>query len=103
VAIHLMQWILFFSTGALVGAFGSRSFGGALQLGFSWLVWGVFVRTIAFWHITWSVNSITHLWGYRSFDTSYDSLNNWLVVLVSNGEGWHNNHHAEPRCAGHGQ
>jgi hypothetical protein len=59
--------------------------------------------TIAVWHITWSVNSITHLWGYRTFDTPDDSRNNWLVALLSNGEGWHNNHHAEPRSIAHGQ
>jgi stearoyl-CoA desaturase (delta-9 desaturase) len=101
--IHLVQWMAFFGTGSLIGALVSGSVVGALQLGLSWLVWGVFVRTIAVWHITWSVNSITHLWGYRSFDTPDDSRNNWLVGLVSNGEGWHNNHHAEPRCAAHGQ
>ena len=56
----------------------------------------------AVWHITWSVNSVTHLWGYRNFDTHDNSRNNWLVGLVSNGEGWHNNHHAEPRSAAHG-
>ena len=75
---------------------------GALQLGLSWLVWGVVLRTVLVWHITWSVNSVTHLWGYRTFDTADDSRNNWLVGLVSNGEGWHNNHHADPRCAAHG-
>jgi fatty-acid desaturase len=101
--IHLTQWMAFFGTGSLVGALGSGSLGAALQLGLSWLVWGVFVRTVAVWHITWSVNSITHLWGYRSFDTPDDSRNNWLVALVSNGEGWHNNHHADPRCATHGR
>jgi stearoyl-CoA desaturase (delta-9 desaturase) len=52
--IHVTQWTAFFGAGALVGALGSRSLGGALQLGLSWLVWGVFVRTIAVWHITWS-------------------------------------------------
>jgi fatty-acid desaturase len=61
------------------------------------------VRTVAVWHITWSVNSVTHLWGYRNFATHDDSRNNWVVGLVSNGEGWHNNHHAEPRAAAHGQ
>jgi fatty-acid desaturase len=99
----LAQWTAFLGTGGLIGAFATRSLSGALQLGLSWLVWGVFVRTIAVWHITWSVNSITHLWGYRSFDTPDDSRNNWLVALVSNGEGWHNNHHADPRCAAHGR
>jgi fatty-acid desaturase len=101
--IHVVQWLVFFGTGALVGALGGGSLSGALQLGSSWLVWGVLVRTIAVWHITWSVNSITHRWGYRTFDTPDDSRNNWLVGLISNGEGWHNNHHAEPRCASHGQ
>jgi stearoyl-CoA desaturase (delta-9 desaturase) len=60
------------------------------------------VRTVAVWHITWSVNSVTHLWGYRNFPTRDDSRNNWLVGLLSNGEGWHNNHHAHPRSASHG-
>src|SRR5262249_10112114 len=54
------------------------------------------------WHITWSVNSVTHLWGYRNYETGENSRNNWFVGLVSNGEGWHNNHHAQPRCAAHG-
>jgi stearoyl-CoA desaturase (delta-9 desaturase) len=102
-AIHRLQWAAFFGLGALVGAVWTGSLWGALQLGLSWLVWGVFLRTVAVWHITWSVNSITHLWGYRNFETADGSRNNWLVGLVSNGEGWHNNHHAEPRCAAHGQ
>jgi len=74
----------------------------AIQFGASLLVWGVFVRTVAVWHITWSVNSVTHLWGYRNFDTDEDSRNNVFVGLISNGEGWHNNHHAHPRSARHG-
>jgi stearoyl-CoA desaturase (delta-9 desaturase) len=101
--VHLAQWTAYLGTGCLIGALGTRSLLGALQLGFSWLFWGVFVRTVAVWHITWSVNSITHLWGYRTFHTPDDSRNNWLVGLLSNGEGWHNNHHAEPRCAAHGR
>jgi stearoyl-CoA desaturase (delta-9 desaturase) len=102
-SIHAAQWAAFFLVGAVVGGLWTWSPVGALQLGLSWLVWGVFLRTVAVWHITWSVNSVTHLWGYRNFDTKDDSRNNWLVGLVSNGEGWHNNHHAEPRCAAHGQ
>jgi stearoyl-CoA desaturase (delta-9 desaturase) len=101
--VHRAQWTAFLCAGALVGALSTYSLRGALQLALSWLVWGVFVRTVAVWHITWSVNSITHLWGYRTFDTHDDSRNNWLVGLVSNGEGWHNNHHAAPRCVAHGQ
>jgi stearoyl-CoA desaturase (delta-9 desaturase) len=72
------------------------------QFGLSLLVWGVFIRTVATWHITWSVNSVTHVWGYRNYATPDNSRNNFLVGLLSNGEGWHNNHHADQRAAAHG-
>jgi stearoyl-CoA desaturase (delta-9 desaturase) len=101
--IHRTQWVAFLGLGALAGALGTWTLLGAVQLGLSWLVWGVFIRTIAVWHVTWSVNSVTHLWGYRNFPTRDNSRNNWLIGLLSNGEGWHNNHHAEPRCAAHGR
>ncbi len=101
--IQAAQWGAFLGIGALVGGVLTGTVLGALQLSLSWLVWGVFVRMVGVWHITWSVNSLTHLWGYRNFETRDDSRNNWLVALLSNGEGWHNNHHAKPRCAAHGQ
>jgi stearoyl-CoA desaturase (delta-9 desaturase) len=65
-------------------------------------MFGVFVRTVLVWHITWAVNSVTHLWGYRNYETDEDSRNNLIVGFISNGEGWHNNHHADPRSARHG-
>lgn len=100
--IALVSWAVFF-----FGAFGfelarGASLGAATQFGLSVLVWGVFVRTVAVWHITWSVNSVTHLWGYRNYATDEDSRNNIIIGLISNGEGWHNNHHADPRSARHG-
>jgi stearoyl-CoA desaturase (delta-9 desaturase) len=101
--MHLIHWSAFLVTGALVGALTTWSWLGALQLGLSWLIWGVFVRTVVHLHCTWAVNSVTHRWGYRNFETHDDSRNHWLVAIVSNGEGWHNNHHAEPRCAAHGR
>lgn len=73
-----------------------------VQLGLSWLVWGVFLRTVLVWHVTWSVNSLSHLWGYKNYETRDHSQNNWFVALLTSGEGWHNNHHAKPRCAAHG-
>jgi stearoyl-CoA desaturase (delta-9 desaturase) len=100
--IQAGQWAAFLTLGLVVGALMTHSWLGALQLGLSWLVWGVFVRIVAVWHITWSVNSMTHVWGYRNFRTHDNSRNNVLVGLISNGEGWHNNHHAQPRSAGHG-
>jgi fatty-acid desaturase len=64
------------------------------------VAWAVFLRTVLVWHITWSVNSLTHLFGYRNHETGENSRNNWLVALVACGEGWHNNHHADPaRCS----
>jgi stearoyl-CoA desaturase (delta-9 desaturase) len=71
----------------------------ATQFGFSLLVWGVFVRTVVVWHIAWTVNSLAHLFGYRNYNTSDNSRNNWFAALVSLGEGWHNNHHAFPYSA----
>ena len=54
------------------------------------------------WHITWSVNSVTHLWGYRNYETPDNSRNNIVIGLLAGGEGWHNNHHAAPTSARHG-
>ncbi len=48
------------------------------------------------------VNSATHYWGNRRFETKDDSTNNWAVALLTFGEGWHNNHHAQPTSARHG-
>jgi stearoyl-CoA desaturase (delta-9 desaturase) len=71
-------------------------------VGLSWLVWGIFVRLTLSYHVTWLVNSATHMWGYRTYETKDDSTNLWWVALLGFGEGWHNNHHAFPRSARHG-
>jgi fatty-acid desaturase len=70
--------------------------------GLSWVIWGVFVRTVVVYHATWFVNSATHTWGYQNFKTGDNSTNLWWVALLSFGEGWHNNHHAYQRSAAHG-
>ena len=71
----------------------------AVQFGASVWLWGVVVRTVIVWHITWSVNSLAHVSGYQNYDTGDQSRNNVLVAILASGEGWHNNHHAEPNCA----
>ncbi len=48
------------------------------------------------------MNSLAHVFGYRNYETREHSTNNWLVALIAHGEGWHNNHHADPRSAAHG-
>jgi len=70
--------------------------------GWQMVLWGIFLRSVFGWHFTWLVNSATHLWGSRRFETRDDSRNNGLVAAVTFGEGWHNNHHAYPRSAKHG-
>jgi len=70
--------------------------------GWQMVLWGIFLRSVFGWHFTWLVNSATHLWGTRRFETRDDSRNNALVAAVTFGEGWHNNHHAYPRSAKHG-
>ena len=60
------------------------------------LMWGFFVPTIVLYHATFAVNSITHLFGKRKFNTDDESKNNWLIAIFAFGEGWHNNHHFFP-------
>ena len=62
--------------------------------GFGALIWGVFVRMVVLYHATWLVNSAAHIWGYQTHNVGDLAHNNWLVALVTFGEGWHNNHHA---------
>jgi fatty-acid desaturase len=78
------------------------SIGLFLAGGWPWLLWGTFFRVTLGLHVTWLVNSATHIWGSRRFDTRDDSRNNWWVALLTGGEGWHNNHHAHPVSASHG-
>jgi stearoyl-CoA desaturase (delta-9 desaturase) len=95
--------VLFYLAGFAVGLLSpGGSMIGGVQFGLSLLVWGVFLRTVLVWHITWSVNSFGHVWGYRSYDTRGNSRNNIWIALISNGDGWHNNHHADQRAASHG-
>ena len=96
--IALAQLPAFFLLGFIVGWIGWGS-ASALQLGLSMIVWGVYVRIIAVWHITWSVNSLSHLFGYQNYETEEHSRNNWFVAILTVGEGWHNNHHEDPSTA----
>jgi stearoyl-CoA desaturase (delta-9 desaturase) len=68
----------------------------------SGLIWGGIVRVFLMQHVTWSINSVCHVWGGREFHTSDHSTNNFPIAILSLGEGWHNNHHAFPTSARHG-
>lgn len=70
--------------------------------GWQLLVWGFVISTVAVYHGTFTVNSLAHVWGHRRYNTKDDSRNNWLIALITLGEGWHNNHHHYPAAARQG-
>jgi stearoyl-CoA desaturase (delta-9 desaturase) len=61
--------------------------------GFFALVWAFAVCQVLTWHGTFTINSLSHLWGGRRYRTSDDSRNNFVLAVITMGEGWHNNHH----------
>jgi stearoyl-CoA desaturase (Delta-9 desaturase) len=61
--------------------------------GWGLFAWGFCLSTVLLWHGTFTINSLSHLFGKRRFPTADTSKNNWLLALVTLGEGWHNNHH----------
>jgi stearoyl-CoA desaturase (delta-9 desaturase) len=101
--VGLAFWALFFLAGLGAALLSGEAMSGAVQHGLSLVVWGGALRTVAVWHTTWAVNSVAHVWGYRTYETADDSRNNWLVALLANGEGWHNNHHADLVAPRHGR
>ena len=94
------HWLPLTLSGVLLLGLG-WAFGGPMS-GLGFLLWGVMLRVTLGLHATWLVNSATHLWGSRRFETRDDSRNSWWVALLTGGEGWHNNHHAHPVSARHG-
>lgn len=70
--------------------------------GWQLLVWGFVLSTVVLYHATFSVNSLAHTWGKRRYATRDHSRNNFLIALITLGEGWHNNHHHYPGAAKQG-
>lgn len=66
------------------------------------LVWGMFVSTTLLWHGTFTINSLTHVFGSRRYATTDNSRNSFILSLVTMGEGWHNNHHYYQRATNQG-
>lgn len=94
------HWLPITLSGLLL--LGGGWYFGGWESGVGMVLWGVLLRVTLGLHATWLVNSATHLWGSRRFETRDDSRNNWWVALLTGGEGWHNNHHAHPVSARHG-
>ena len=70
--------------------------------GWALVLWGIPLRLVLVYHVTWLVNSATHCWGEAVHESGDQSRNNLWVALLTFGEGWHNNHHAYPHSARHG-
>jgi stearoyl-CoA desaturase (delta-9 desaturase) len=79
-------------------------FGIALYLMGGWfaVIWGLCVGTVLLWHGTFTINSLSHIWGRRRYPTTDTSRNNGVLSLITLGEGWHNNHHHFPSAARNG-
>ncbi len=67
--------------------------------GWSFVIYGTFLRAVLLWHSTWLINSASHIRGYRTFPANDNARNLWWAAILAYGEGWHNNHHAHPRVA----
>ena len=85
-----------------IGAIVPGTWGWTFAGGWSWVIWGMFVRVVFTIHVTGLVNSVAHNFGYQTYRTGDQSRNNWWVAMLTWGDGWHNNHHAFPASAAHG-
>ncbi len=90
VVVPLLSLAGFYLLGELGAGLGLETSGAQI------VVWGFCISTIVTYHITFSINSFAHRLGSRSYATGDDSRNNWLLSLLTFGEGWHNNHHRYP-------
>jgi len=89
--------------GGLAAAFGlGVAIGGSVEAGLTGLLWGGGIRLLVVHHVTYSINSLCHFFGRRSYETPDESRNLFWLALPSLGESWHNNHHAFPTSAAHG-
>lgn len=76
--------------------------GAALLGGLDGFVWAGVIPTVLLWHGTFTINSLSHIFGQRRYLTTDTSRNNWLLALLTMGEGWHNNHHYHQNTANQG-
>jgi stearoyl-CoA desaturase (delta-9 desaturase) len=81
----------------LVFAVAVTAFGGVHAF-----FWGVCLSTVLLWHGTFTINSLSHVWGSRRYETTDTSRNNPVLAVITLGEGWHNNHHRYPTAARNG-
>jgi stearoyl-CoA desaturase (delta-9 desaturase) len=97
------RWFIVWALGGLALPFAlGYAVGGTLDAALTALLWGGAVRLLILHHATYSINSICHVFGRKTFDTPDESRNVFWLSLLTLGESWHNNHHAFPTSARHG-
>ena len=95
-------FVLWVAAGLVVPFLLGYALGGTLKAGLTGLLWGGLVRMFVVHHVTYSINSLCHTFGRRTYDTRDHSRNLAWLAVPSLGEAWHNNHHAFPTSAVHG-
>jgi stearoyl-CoA desaturase (Delta-9 desaturase) len=96
------QYFLWVGLGLAIPAAIGGAVHGNLRGAVLGFLWGGLVRMFVAHHTTWATNSLSHLIGSRPYPTRDNSRNNFLLALITLGDGWHNNHHAFPTSAAHG-
>jgi stearoyl-CoA desaturase (delta-9 desaturase) len=92
VLVSVMTAASFWMVGSALAHFAPSLKTNGIQL----FVWGFLISTVLLTHVTLTINSFAHRFGFRTYDTQDDSRNNWFLALITLGEGWHNNHHFCP-------
>jgi stearoyl-CoA desaturase (delta-9 desaturase) len=103
--LNRYDWIAPVTLAAALFGFGEllRVFAPGLgTTGWQMLVWGFVISTIVVYHVTYTINSLAHQIGRQRYDTGDDSRNNFVLAILTLGEGWHNNHHYYPAAARQG-
>jgi len=89
VLLMIIQGLSFY----LLGEYLGQAYPLLQTSGWQVFVWGFLFATVWTWHITFSINSICHLFGSKRYNSHDESRNNWLFAILAFGDGWHNNHH----------
>ncbi|HVZ80187.1 MAG TPA: acyl-CoA desaturase [bacterium] len=97
IAPFVLATLIFF-----FGAFLEHAAPGLHTNGMQMLAWGFFTSTTLLYHGTFTINSLSHVFGKKRFETGDDSKNNFWLSLITMGEGWHNNHHKFPYAESQG-
>jgi stearoyl-CoA desaturase (delta-9 desaturase) len=99
IALWLDAWYFPLAALSLLVPYAWGFLYGGREVAFQSFLLGGCVRTTLVHNVVWAINSVGHTWGRRPSTRDDQSRNNWILALVTFGEGWHNNHHAAPRCA----